>query len=349
MKSSCLPEIPNEPLIQVKRWQYKFCNGNATAAALLSYFAYWHDIKLESREQAKQKNKVAEQHGDEPTQDTSLWQFQTEKQLEEGIMISKREAIRKAIIFLQKRGVLEVATNPNPRFKFDRTKYFLFKPEKLERWLKAYINRKAENRQSKAENRPRSAENSGRSAENLGTIPEITSEITFESGEESASGNAQTEAPATIAPAPQFQNQKPQGTGDAPYPLPNGPGNVFGGGRRPITSLATDEVLSAAEKSLIPVQVQTEPESEALKVYREFYPTLSLSPDQETDITRTAKDIAFWRRTCQLWKRNNSKGSNIGNLLDRYENDLKKSKQQKQAETGIFNHPVNPDRPKFLH
>ena len=45
------------------------CDNHHCAAALLSFFEYWHNVKLEQRQQAEHANRVARQHGEEGTQD----------------------------------------------------------------------------------------------------------------------------------------------------------------------------------------------------------------------------------------------------------------------------------------
>ncbi len=135
MKSSCIHHPEREPLIIIRQWQLEFCEGNRIAAALLSFFEYWHNIKLEMRGKNQQANDVAEGHHDPRTQDESLWQFHTEQELEDGILIFKRTAIGDAITFLAQKKVVTVGRNPNLRYKFDKTRFFLFHPEIINHWL----------------------------------------------------------------------------------------------------------------------------------------------------------------------------------------------------------------------
>ena len=85
MKSSIINHPENEPLIIIRRWQLVFCNGNEVAAALMSYFEYWHNIKLDIRSQNEKANEVATNHGEIPSSDTSLYQWHTENDLIAGI------------------------------------------------------------------------------------------------------------------------------------------------------------------------------------------------------------------------------------------------------------------------
>jgi len=99
MKSSCISHPKKEPLVIIRQWQLEFCDGNQCAAALMSFFEYWHGIKLEQSEKASQFNHVAQMHGDMPTQDESLWQWHTEKELEQGILIYKKTTITRLLNF----------------------------------------------------------------------------------------------------------------------------------------------------------------------------------------------------------------------------------------------------------
>ena len=212
MLESCLPKIKEDPMIIIRRWQLVFCEGDPCAAALMSFFAYWHDIRLAIKKKNKQANDTAETHGDQRTQDESLWQFHSQDELRAGIMrIYSHEAITKALLFLQRNGVIEISKNPNARYAFDKTKFFLFHPEIFttemmskydpkntpvpgEKPKKNTTIRSSENGVSSSENRPRwpeirppQSENElpcseilSPQSENEGAIPEITSEVPSE-------------------------------------------------------------------------------------------------------------------------------------------------------------------------
>ncbi|WKZ15529.1 MAG: hypothetical protein QY317_16670 [Candidatus Jettenia caeni] len=174
MKTSCINHPAQEKLIIIREWQLEFCNGDACEASLLSFFEYWHNIRLEQTKKAKRANEIAVMHGDEgqAVQDESLLQFHTEKELEENIMIYGRTKISEAIKNLQQKRVIEVYKNPNPRYAFDKTKYFLFHPEVCNDWIKKHYPDLPEmgNRCTKSGSR------STRSGE---AITEITTEISI--------------------------------------------------------------------------------------------------------------------------------------------------------------------------
>jgi hypothetical protein len=175
MKSSCITHPEREPLIVVRKWQIEFCEGDKCAAALMSFFEYWHNHRLDAQGKAEQANAAAEKHGDEGRQDTTLWQFHTETQLEEGILLYSRVTIAKAIALLQTKGVIEVGRNPNPRYAFDNTRHFLFHPEVPQRFLDSRPAKTVGSSQNSVGRRNKSVARSDKSG---GTVTEITTEIT---------------------------------------------------------------------------------------------------------------------------------------------------------------------------
>lgn len=210
MNSSCISHPEREKLVIIRQWQIEFCEGNSCAAALMSFFEYWHNVKLDQSEKNTQFNNVAELHGDKRSQDEGLWQFHNEKQLEDGILIYKRDTINKAIDLLVSKQVLFVSRNPNPHYKFDKTRWFLFRPEIIKNWMKERANPEnspsSKNPSSSSKNPSRSRENQSRCLENPSpslknpspstenplaitetsseTTSEITNEITSELREE---------------------------------------------------------------------------------------------------------------------------------------------------------------------
>ncbi|MFY9225253.1 MAG: hypothetical protein WAQ98_21445 [Blastocatellia bacterium] len=225
MNSSCISHPEREKLVMIRQWQMEFCEGNSCAAALMSFFEYWHNIKLDQSEKNTQFNNVAELHGDKRSQDEGLWQFHNEKQLEEGILIYKKDTINKAIDLLVSKQVLLVSRNPNPRYKFDKTRWFLFRPEIIKNWMKERTNPEnspsSKNPSSSSKNPSRSEENQSRCLENPSpslknpspspknplaitetsseTTSEITTEITSELREEFVSHSL--DATSSLPPA----------------------------------------------------------------------------------------------------------------------------------------------------
>lgn len=177
MKSSCIAHPADEPILVVRQWQVDLCRGNRCAAALLSFFEYWHNVKIEIRKKNIEANRIAAMHGDEAgaVQDESLVQFHSETELIDGILgFYGREAIAAAIKqVLVPNGFITIFSNPNPKYKFDKTRHFIFWPEKVQQ---ALDDRKIDNQQS--ENRLSSSENRRRQPEIRSAIPKTTSETT---------------------------------------------------------------------------------------------------------------------------------------------------------------------------
>ena len=210
MQSSCITHPPDNPVAVVRGDYYELCDHNEVAAALLALFEFWHTIKLRHQPQARHKNIVALSHGEAPAQDEDLWQWHTEETLEKALLgIGRRDAIRQAIKLLSTgddgakgedgkekkppiigKNFISVGLNPNPRYKFDRTRYFLFNAEAVQ----AAINKKYRpsapacpppppspkppTPPTSPENQGRGAENQGRGAENQFSLHENTSENT---------------------------------------------------------------------------------------------------------------------------------------------------------------------------
>lgn len=99
----------------------------------------------------RKSNDVAEAHGDVRTQDESLLQFHSHNELIEGILaIYGRGAVIAANKLLEEKGAISVHRNPNPRYSFDKTNYYLFHPDVCNAWLVSYKDNRFNNDQSGA-------------------------------------------------------------------------------------------------------------------------------------------------------------------------------------------------------
>lgn len=137
MKTSCIQHPENNPLIIIRSWQLVFCHGCHCAAALLSVFEYWHNIKTDIRRKNIIANDIAEMHQDSRSQDETLLQFHNLNDLHKQIQfLYSKNTIQKSLEFLESKGVISIHSNPNPRYRFDKTRYFKFNPEIINHWLK---------------------------------------------------------------------------------------------------------------------------------------------------------------------------------------------------------------------
>lgn len=147
MKISCISYPERDPLVIIRKSQIEFCDGNVCAAALLSFFEYWHNMKLEMVPKAAALNNLAVAHGEAGFHDESLFQFHKMEDLSSGIMgIYGREAIKVARALLKEKGVLTEHRNPTQRYQFDNTVYFLFHPEIVCEWLYTRYNQNQSHR-----------------------------------------------------------------------------------------------------------------------------------------------------------------------------------------------------------
>lgn len=158
MKESVIKHLDEGHFIIIRDWQLIACEGNQCAAALLSFFEHWHNWKIGLQQKNRQSNDVAEIHGDPRILDESLWQFHNNEDLEKGILIFKRSTISKAIEYLEKKGFIKVGSNPNPRYKFDRTRWFLLCPEAINACIAKIADRPSKNSTSSAKNSTPSVE-----------------------------------------------------------------------------------------------------------------------------------------------------------------------------------------------
>lgn len=122
--------------ISLYKWQVEFCQGNHCAALLLSFFSVWHDWKLTHDIYYRRVNDIAEMHGDSRSENQNAYLFFSTDDLIEGcINLYGKKAIVDAVDHLACLGVISIHKNPNPRYHFDKTKYFKFYPEICNKWL----------------------------------------------------------------------------------------------------------------------------------------------------------------------------------------------------------------------
>lgn len=136
MKSSCLSHPESERLVIIRKWQVEFCEGNQCAAAVMSYFEYWHNWKLEAEQYNLRSNQIAEAHGDGRPHAEDVYQFHSINEISDGILgLYGHKSITDALRLLENRGVISTHRNPNPRYVYDKTKYFIFYPDVCQEWL----------------------------------------------------------------------------------------------------------------------------------------------------------------------------------------------------------------------
>lgn len=173
MKTSCVTHPANERLVIIRKWQVEFCEGNQCAAALLSFFEYWHSWKIETDRYNHKSNNVAEMHGESRLLSEDVYQYHSLQEMSDGILnLYGAKSISEAIKFLEFKNVITTHGNPNPRFHYDKTKYFQFYPDVCNEWLKSsYESRSSKNAVSKE----------NKCASDLAKIPHASGENTLPS------------------------------------------------------------------------------------------------------------------------------------------------------------------------
>lgn len=184
MKSSCITHSANSGLVIIRE-EYLSLVGHLGAAVLLGYFEYWHNIRLEAAKKAKEANKVAEKHGDEGVQDESLYQFHTNEEiLTDTLGVIGRPALKQGIKILEQRGYISRHKNPNPRYAFDKTTFYLLHPDAVNADLSNSNNCQTDESENDAtistNCRTSEQELSEESTETVPAIPETTSETSSE-------------------------------------------------------------------------------------------------------------------------------------------------------------------------
>jgi hypothetical protein len=139
MKNTCIPHPPREPLVQIRPWQVEACRGNLCAAALLNFFEYWHNVKLDGQGQARTMNDVSEKHGDPRSQEESLLQWHSTEDLQRGLLgLYGESVVQRSVKELATLGFLSIQKNPNPAYKWDKTNFYLFQVDAVISWLREH-------------------------------------------------------------------------------------------------------------------------------------------------------------------------------------------------------------------
>lgn len=135
MRRRCISYPADDSYIEIRQSMYELLEDDYVAAALVSYFEFWHTNKLVNRSKFKHENDIAESHNEPKIHSLSLLQFHTSDELENNIIVAKKDTLRKSVMYLVSKGILSIHANPNENFKFDKTKYYLFHPETLQRMI----------------------------------------------------------------------------------------------------------------------------------------------------------------------------------------------------------------------
>jgi hypothetical protein len=137
-----------------------------------------------------------------------LWQYHKNEDLEDQLMgIGKRERIDRARKLLQEMGIIEIGRNPNKKYRFDATTFYLFHPEVLNDYLDQIATPAAENNTESV----RKTETT--TAENSGAITKDSPTLDSTNKEHAAAGASAGPAkqPTTDPPKTKARTSKPPG------------------------------------------------------------------------------------------------------------------------------------------
>lgn len=144
------------------------CNGNLVAAALIQIFERWHVVKIKTRDQERSYRRSNAMQTPANVLIENLYQWHTSADLEKQLLgLGKRDKIQEARTQLVSMGIITEHKNPNPKFAFDRTTYFIFHPEAVQTYLELRREYPAtENPQPTPPDSDRVTENRQRETEN---------------------------------------------------------------------------------------------------------------------------------------------------------------------------------------
>ena len=122
----------NNTFLTINQDFVDICDGDVKASILLSFLVSWHNTKIKNLSQVKRYNRTSEIHGEIPTQYEGLLQWHTSEEIRKGTFnIMSRNVIARSIKLLENKAFIGVTKNPNPKYNFDRTKYFLVNTETI--------------------------------------------------------------------------------------------------------------------------------------------------------------------------------------------------------------------------
>jgi hypothetical protein len=158
---------PGDTFLMLRASYVNICNGNLVAAALIHIFEQWHINKIKTREQDRRYRTSNALQTPRDTLMEGLYQWHTTADLERQLMgLGKRDKIQEARAQLVSMGIITEHRNPNPKFAFDKTTYFIFYPESVATYLDLRRQPAADISTASVPLSDRTTENSQREGEN---------------------------------------------------------------------------------------------------------------------------------------------------------------------------------------
>lgn len=156
---------PGDTFLMIRASYVDICNGNIVAAALIHIFEQWHLVKIKARDQ--ERRKVSNGQSQKDILIEGLYQWHTAADLERQLMgLAKRDKIQEARTQLVSMGIISEHKNPNPKYSFDKTTYFVFYPDAVSNLLTFRREPSADIHPSLSQKSERVTENRQRETEN---------------------------------------------------------------------------------------------------------------------------------------------------------------------------------------
>lgn len=135
MRESSFNKLVDEKIFVIKE-SFIEITGDVNHGAVLSFLAYWHDLRKEIANKNKDLNQKLNRKGLPAKHSTSLLHFHTLEEIEKGILgICKRSTIKKVIATLAEKNLISVYKNPNPAYGFDRTNFYLVHEDEVNKQI----------------------------------------------------------------------------------------------------------------------------------------------------------------------------------------------------------------------
>lgn len=196
------------------------CDGNHCAAALLSIFEYWTNVKLGQQEQAQVENAIAAAGGAPSVRD-DLWVFKSVTDLETDLMgLFGKMKIGDALKLIRDKGFVERRTNPD--YRWDRTLQYHLQIEMLQGAISdTPLPKNGQSKQPKSGNgKPKNGQAIPK------TTPKTPSETTAELKEKDlVPSGTSGESPKKQEPQPATIQEKASGT-ETPTETPSPPNSA---------------------------------------------------------------------------------------------------------------------------
>jgi hypothetical protein len=137
MNISSIRHPENSTYIELHEWMKSICRGNPCAAMLLGIFSSWHKYRMRNDVLYQRYTKRNHSELQICSDNKKAYLFFTLEELMAELMgLFQKSDINQALQVLESLGIISIYRNPNERYYFDKTKYFVFHEDVCEQWNK---------------------------------------------------------------------------------------------------------------------------------------------------------------------------------------------------------------------